>query len=267
MGSVARFKRIYIEITSCCNLHCSFCQETLRPPHFMSVAEFTRVLEQVKPYTNYIYLHVKGEPLLHPQLHDILKLCRDYKMIVNLTTNATLLRSKLDILTDCPPHQINVSLHSADDNDCIDMDSYISDLFYSCEKLLADTDTEISLRLWNTKNDPTLFGERNCVIKRHLYVNVQTGFTWPSLDSSYCRERGFCQGLRQHMAVLCDGTVVPCCLDGNGVMNLGNIFTTNLTDILENERSRRFMEGFRAKRAVEPLCMHCSFKERFSNKL
>jgi radical SAM protein with 4Fe4S-binding SPASM domain len=69
------------------------------------------------------------------------------------------------------------------------------------------------------------------------------------------------------MAVLCDGTVVPCCLDGNGVMNLGNIFTTDLTDILENERSRRFMEGFRAKRAVEPLCIHCSFKERFSNKL
>ena len=56
MGNVARFKRIYIEITSSCNLKCSFCQETLRSPHFMSVDEFAHTLQQIRPYTNYIYL-------------------------------------------------------------------------------------------------------------------------------------------------------------------------------------------------------------------
>ena len=162
---------------------------------------------------------------------------------------------------------MNVSLHSADDNDCIDMDTYIAQLFASCETLLAQTDTEISLRLWNTTGVPTLFGEKNCVIKRHLYVNVQSPFEWPALNNAYCNDRGFCQGLRQHMAVLSDGTVVPCCLDGNAIMALGNIFTTPLKDILAGERSVRFIEGFRAKRAVEPLCRHCSFKERFSHKM
>lgn len=267
MGSVARFKRIYIEITSSCNLNCSFCQETLRKPHFMRTEEFSHILEEIRPYTNYIYLHVKGEPLLHPELHTILQLCRQSGIIVNLTTNGTLLGEKLDILLDSPPHQINVSLHSADDNDCIDMDSYIQQLFFSCEQLLEKTDTEISLRLWNTKKDPVLFGDRNCVVKRHLYLNVQSPFEWPSLDNNYYNERGFCQGLRQHLAVLSDGTVVPCCLDGNAVMALGNLLTTPLKDILESPRSRRFMEGFRKKMAVEPLCMHCSFKERFSHKM
>lgn len=267
MGSVSRFKRIYIEITSTCNLTCSFCQETKRPPHFMSIEEFGHILDEIRPYTNYIYLHVKGEPMLHPQLEDILLLCREAGFTVNLTTNGTLLYKKLDILMKYPVHQINVSMHSADDNDCIDMETYIDELFYSCEELLSHTDTEISLRLWNTKKAPTLFNERNCTIKRHLYVNVQSPFEWPELDGSYYNERGFCQGLRTHIAILCDGTVTPCCLDGNGVMELGNIFHTPLQDILECERSTAFINGFHNKYAVEPLCQHCSFKERFAHKM
>lgn len=267
MGRIARFKRIYIEITNACNLHCSFCQETLRPPVFMSADRFARVLEQVRPYTDYIYLHVKGEPLLHPQLEDLLKQCLDAHMTVNLTTNGTLLSRRLDILLRYPVHQLNISLHSAEDNGCIDIDSYIRALFSCCDILTARTETEISLRLWNTKENPGLFGRRNCQIKRHLYVNVQSPFEWPALDHPYCNERGFCQGLRQHMAILCDGTAVPCCLDGNAVMALGNVFETPLTDILGNARSTAIINGFRAKRAVEPLCMHCSFKERFSGKM
>jgi radical SAM protein with 4Fe4S-binding SPASM domain len=267
MGSVSRFKRIYIEITSTCNLKCSFCQETKRPPHFMSIEEFGHILDEVKPYTNYIYLHVKGEPMLHPELETILSMCSDANTTVNLTTNGTLLYKKLDTLIKQPVHQINVSMHSADDNDCIDMDNYINELFYSCEEILEKTETEISLRLWNTKKEPTLFNKRNCTIKRHLYVNVQSPFEWPELNSTYCNERGFCQGLRTHIAILSDGTVTPCCLDGNGVMNLGNIFDTPLKDILECKRSVEFIKGFHNKYAVEPLCKHCSFKERFAHKM
>ena len=267
MGSVARFKRIYIEITSSCNLKCSFCQETLRPPHFMSVEEFSHIINEIKPYTNYIYLHVKGEPLLSPYLSDILKICKDNNILVNLTTNGTLVAQKLDILTKYPVHQINISLHSADDNDCIAMDSYIKNVFNSCEVLTERTDTEVNLRLWNTKKDPLLFGNKNCTIKRHLYINVQSPFEWPDLTNNYCNERGFCQGLRSHIAILSDGTVVPCCLDGNGVMNLGNIFSSHLRDILESERSQAIINGWHKKTAVEPLCIHCSFKERFIHKM
>lgn len=263
---VTRFKRIYIEITSSCNLKCSFCQETLRPPTFMSTKDFAHVLEQVKPFTNFIYLHVKGEPLLHPELESILSMCHEAGITVNITTNGTLIQKNLDTLIKYPVHQINISMHSADDNDCIDMDTYIKEVFSSCEEITKKTETEISLRLWNTKNDPTIFGKKNYEIKRHIHVNVQSPFEWPALTNSYYNERGFCQGLRQHIAILSNGDVVPCCLDGNSVMKLGNIFLDSLENILSGERSTNIINGFRAKRAVEPLCQHCSFKERFSHK-
>lgn len=267
MNKVARFKRIYVEITSSCNLTCSFCQETKRKPRFMSVEEFGHVISEIKPYTNYIYLHVKGEPMLHPKLEDILYICKENGITVNLTTNATLLKSKLAILEKYPVHQINISLHSADDNDCIEMDSYIRDVFAACEELLEKTETEISLRLWNTKENPTLFGQKNYTVKEHLHINVQQPFEWPDINSEYYNDRGFCQGLRSHIAILSDGTVVPCCLDGNACMALGNIFDSSMKNILDSDRTREFIQGFNKKTAVEDLCKHCSFKERFKHKM
>ena len=262
MGSM-RFKRIYVEITNVCNLSCTFCQETKREKRFMSVEEFTHIIEEIKPFTNYIYLHVKGEPLLHPDLDKILKICEENSIRINITTNGTLVRKKLDVLTSHKVHQINISMHSADDNSNVDLDEYVSDLFYSCNEINALTDTEISLRLWNTQTSPSLFGQSNCRIREHLYVNVRSPFEWPDIANEYTNENGFCQGLRTHLAILCDGTVVPCCLDGNGKINLGNIFTTNLEDILAGERCNTMIQNFRNRKACEPLCIHCSFKDRF----
>lgn len=260
---ITRFKRAYIEITSSCNLSCSFCQETKRAKRFMSIEEFGHVIEQIKPYTGFVYLHVKGEPLLHPRLEDIISCCEANDMQVNITTNGTLLKERLDILLRHPVHQINVSLHSADDNDCIDMDTYYRDVFGACEDIIAGTSTEISLRLWTTTNADGLFGTRNLDVRQQLHINVQSPFEWPDVDNSYYCERGFCQGARTHIAVLCDGTVVPCCLDGNGVMAVGNIYKEAMSDILNKERLIRFREGFNNRQAVEELCRHCSFKERF----
>ena len=260
---ITRFKRAYIEITSSCNLHCSFCQETLRPPHFMSYEEFRHVIQKIKPYTGFIYLHVKGEPLLHPELEKILLLCRQEDIQVNITTNGTLLLKRLPILLKYPVHQINISLHSADDNDCINMDTYYIDVFKACQELLDNTDTEISLRLWTTTNAQGLFGKKNLTVKPHLYINVQSPFQWPDPDNDYYEPRGFCMGLRTHIAVLCDGTVVPCCLDGNSNISLGNIFISPMEDILNSQRAVDFYNGFNSHMAVEELCRHCSFKERF----
>lgn len=233
----------------------------------MSAEEFRRVIRQVRPYTGFIYLHVKGEPLLHPELEEILKICADADITVNITTNGTLLKSRLSLLIKYPVHQINISLHSANDNKSTDMRRYFSEIFECCETLTEKTDTEISLRLWTSKEKPNIFGQKNFTLKPRLYINVQSPFEWPDLTNNYFNERGFCQGLRTHIAVLCDGAVVPCCLDGNACVSLGNIFTEELSDILNSRRALAFSEGFRQKRAVEPLCQHCSFKERFSAKM
>ena len=86
-----RFKKIYVEITNVCNMHCSFCIQNKRPQHFMTIDEFSHVINEIKPYTSMIYLHVLGEPLLHPQLFDFMKLAEAAGLFVQLTTNATLI--------------------------------------------------------------------------------------------------------------------------------------------------------------------------------
>ena len=143
------------------------------------------------------------------------------------------------------------------------MDTYYIDVFKACQELLDNTDTEISLRLWTTTNAQGLFGKKNLTVKPHLYINVQSPFQWPDPDNDYYEPRGFCMGLRTHIAVLCDGTVVPCCLDGNSNISLGNIFNTPMEDILNSQRAVDFYNGFNSHMAVEELCRHCSFKERF----
>ncbi len=266
MSKIKRFKRIYIEITNVCNLSCTFCQPTKREKRFMSVEEFSHIIHEVKPFTNYVYLHVKGEPLLHPHLEEIIQICTENGIIVDITTNGTLLKKNMDTLVKFPVHRINISVHDADDNSCVDYENYIQELFSFCNNINEKTSTEISLRLWNTPDKPTIFGKNNIDIRSHLSLNIQSPFEWPDIENTYYNDRGFCQGLRTHVAILSDGTVIPCCLDGNGVIPLGNIFTSHFDDILSGKRAQDMIQGFRCRKAIEPLCSHCSFKERFSKK-
>ena len=74
---------------------------------------------------------------------------------------------------------------------------------------------------------------------------------------------GYCYGLKDQLAILVDGTVVPCCLDDEGSMKLGNIFEQSLDDIINGERARRIIEGFQKRIAVEELCQKCSYKNQF----
>ena len=83
-------KKIYIEITNNCNLNCSFCPKTKRTKEYMSIENYEEILKKINNYTDYIYLHVKGEPLLHPKIIDIIKLSEKYNLKVNLTTNGSL---------------------------------------------------------------------------------------------------------------------------------------------------------------------------------
>lgn len=265
MGSVRRFKRIYVEITNVCNLKCSFCQPTLRSPRHMTVAGFEHICRQIQPFTDYIYLHVKGEPLLHPDFAKILEIAQSYGLKVNITTNGTLLKKQLDAILSYPPHQINMSFHSAGDNVTVDFDRYVRELFEAIRTIHSQTDTQMSLRLWASHGKLDMFGLSNIKILDRLHINIASEFDWPDLSGSYYEEKGTCLGLKSHVAILCDGTVVPCCLDGNGIIALGNVLDTDFSRIINSERAARITKEFSSHRkACEELCRHCSYKERFT---
>ncbi len=286
---IKKNSRIYIEITNVCNLSCSFCIGNVREPKFMSTDEFAHIIQQVKPYTNHIYLHVLGEPLAHPHLEDFLSLAQHYSMTVNITTNGTLLAKNQELLLNAPAlRKVSISLHSLEPCSTHDKEDYLRDVALFTKAAIGKG-ILCELRLWNLGvNDIDneaiftplcrLLGLNNAAQEETLVKICESGsatlapglflgkavrFAWPSMTEPRTERPIFCHGLRNQVAVLCDGTVVPCCLDSCGDIALGNIFNIPLKQILLGKRAQALYKGFTARRPSEELCRRCGYATRF----
>lgn len=282
-----KFKKVYVEITNICNRQCSFCSIGSKPKREMSLKEFEHVLKEIRPITNYIYLHVKGEPLIHSKFESILKLCDDYQIKVNITTNGTLMKKQLSsLIQHACVRQINISLHSFEEG----MNQYINDILFSTDQLLEKTSTIVVFRFWALSNyrltaansnivdmivkhyrlsaeiHQKILQEKNIRLGEKLYLNKAPLFEWPTLQSSYVGTRGFCHALTRHIGILSDGTVIPCCLDSDGIISLGNIFENHIKNILSSDKCRMFVKSLKDGKMIEPLCQRCSFRLRFSKE-
>lgn len=291
-----KFKRVYIEITNVCNLKCSFCSTTSKKSRTMTTEEFEHIAKQVSMVTQYVYLHVKGEPLLHNNIKDILDLCEKYGLRVNLTTNGTLLNRHIEMLKNHKAiRQVNISLHSLTQQNC-DINEFMEPVV---SLINAKNHPLIQLRLWtlSSDNDSTVREIINVLADKipaesgaakskendhhatrfsEIYGSVKAGnyytlapkvfldydkeFVWPSLDNEYISDRGICYGLRSMIGILCDGTVVPCCLDAQGVIDLGNIFTQSLEEILNNELAVDFTYNIKNRKLTQQLCRRCGYR-------
>lgn len=273
------YSRVYVEITNVCNLHCSFCHGHSRPLSFMSEAQFLRVLEEVRGKTEYVYYHLMGEPLLHPLLGSFLSLAGERSFRSVITTNGTLLRERGDVLLAGGVYKVNVSVHSLEDADPEVREKYLSSVIDFAERASA-RGVIVVLRLWNEGHDGGLNEHVLSVLKErvrgewsantrgiriHDKLHVEWGerFTWPDREAPELGGRVFCYGLSDHFGILCDGTVVPCCMDSDGVIALGNVLDMPLEDILSSPRARAVREGFEKRRGVEPLCRRCAYAQRF----
>lgn len=277
-----RFAKIYLEITNLCNLHCSFCHGTRRAPRVMTAAEFRTLAEKLTPYTDYLYLHVLGEPLMHPELPEILDISASLGFRTCITTNGTLLRERRDLLLAHAAHigKFSISLHSAEASG-VPLEGYLGDVLDFAAELGA-RGTVTVLRLWNLgeRGENAENGEilarleqkfprpwqenrRGTTLSPSVYLEWGERFDWPDMGAENYGEKGACYGLRDQIGVLADGSVVPCCLDSEGDITLGNLFLEELSDILATPRAEAIAEGFRRRRAVEPLCQRCGYARRF----
>ena len=275
-----KFKKIYIEITNNCNLNCSFCSIDKREKKFMSKDEFELILKKIKDYTNYIYLHVKGEPLLHKDLKEFLLLADKYNIKVNITTNGTIFKNIVDDIKDIKSiNKINFSLHCENNNE-----KYFDEIFTNVEKLPRNI--TIIYRLWTLENNKLdkkstkivdkikeyyhlneetvekIYNENNIKISSTIYVDKNNMFSWPKIDGK--EMKGYCYALKTHIAILVDGTVVPCCLDSDGIIKLGNIYHDNIEDIINSEKYMKLQKSFQDRNPCEKLCKNCTFKLKFN---
>ncbi len=264
-----RFKKIYIETTNLCNLNCDFCIKNRRKKEIMTIQNFKIILSKIKNYTNYIYLHILGEPLLNPKLNEFILLASNEGFNINITTNGYL----IDKIKDNKNiRQVNISLHSFDVKYNVELKKYLNNIFDSVEELIKN-DTYVSLRLWvKNKYSEDIINEvnnyykvnitKNTKIKENLFFNFEKQFIWPDLNNSYYNESGKCYGLTDHIGILVDGTIVPCCLDTLGIINLGNIFKEEIDEILNKKTVIKMIEGFKNNKKEMELCKHCNFLER-----
>jgi len=290
-----RFFRTYIEISNICNLQCTFCPEVERTKKVLDSSNFEKILKQVLPYTDQVCLHLMGEPLAHPEFEKILKICDEQKATIHLTTNGTLIgKYGYDLfLKSTSLRQINFSVHSFKDNfPSKDIRPYLYDILqFSKESLKEKPELYINYRLWNLPN-PSETKEENQQIIDHVceffqvpinervdvgfkksknitgrvYFHFDTRFDWPTLDAPIRSEVGFCHALSQQIGIHADGTVIPCCLDKEACIDLGNIFETSFDEILQSPRLLKMKHGFQKHQLVEELCQKCTYIQRFDKK-
>lgn len=258
-----RFKRIYIEITNICNLNCEFCEPHNRENRFMAFEEFENILNKISRFSSYIYLHVKGEPLLHPDFDKFVKFAFEKGFQINLTTNATLLEKHLESTKYL--RQINVSFHATNNEEILRTTKKITDCIvnYRIWNFNENNEAlELIKKEFNISKDIDFSKITNYTLAPNIFLSLATRFEWPTLDKETISD-GYCHALKDQMAILVDGTVVPCCLDNNGDIALGNIFEESLEEILEKEKTQKIIDGFKNRIAVEDLCKKCTYKNRF----
>ena len=276
-----RFRKIYLEISNICNLSCRFCPGTKRKAGRMTEEVFRTLLPKLRPYTDFLYFHLMGEPLLHPELERFLQLAGDAGFKVILTTNGTLLKKQQPVLLAAEGlHKINISLHAFEANDlAVPFEEYLADCFAFGKAMEGKKLTVY--RLWNQggedkQNDAILqqmerYFPRPWAVERHgtrigerVYLEYGDKFDWPDLNAPEGSEKVFCYGLRDQLGVLWDGTVVPCCLDHEGDLALGNLLAQDMEQILSSSRAKAIFEGFSHRNAPEELCRKCGYARRFS---
>lgn len=275
-----RFRKVYLEISNICNLSCRFCPGTKRPKKAMTAEEFSSLLSKLRPYTDYLYFHLMGEPLLHSKLKTFLRLAGEQGFKVILTTNGTLLKKHQEMLLHSPAlHKINISLHAFEANELsVPFETYLDHCFAFGQA--SGGKKLVVYRLWNSGGEDTQnaqildvmhrFFPENWVKERlgariadRTYLEYGDKFDWPDLSAPEGSSHVFCYGLRDQLGVLCDGTVVPCCLDHEGDLALGNLLQQDMEDIINSPRAKAIYEGFSNRETTEELCRKCGYARRF----
>ncbi len=275
--------KAYLEITNICNLACSFCHGTRRARHTMTEAEFEVLTDRLVGEVKFLYFHLMGEPLLHPLLPNFVTRAWEKGFYPILTTNGSLLGKRGEELLSHLPYKISISLHAPAANEAFADPAYFARCIDFAKRAAARGCITV-LRLWNIggegeqENDailqklheafpgewPPSHHESVRLAEDKVFLEWGERFDWPDTDATLGDENVFCRALGDQVGVLCDGTVVPCCLDADGVIALGNLHETPLGDILATSRARAIRESFTCRRAHEELCRRCGYaRKRF----
>ncbi|TKX31521.1 radical SAM/SPASM domain-containing protein [Campylobacter estrildidarum] len=277
-----KFKKIYIELSDICGLKCDFCPSKKAIRGVMSQEKFDILAKQIHNQSKLFALHLLGDPLILSDLEDYLKIAKDYNMKLEITTSGFYFNSKnCDLLLKYENiHQINISLMAFLSQSKLSLEEYFKPIIEFCKEHLKNENSSfINLRLWNLdscfqppKENLIIYrflskefqkNIDNTLVKnylaRHIILHQNTLFKWPNLSDTPLYFYGKCYALKDQIGILSDGTLVPCCLDTQGDINLGNIFENDFKSLLQSQRLQSIKKAFEKNKRIEKLCQSCEF--------
>lgn len=286
-----RFRKLYLEITNICNIQCSFCPAVERKAASLDMPLIESFFQKVSGWADRVCLHVMGEPTSHPQFPDFVEKAKQYGLQLEITTNGLILNDAVKAaLLSTSVVQVNFSLQSFFDNfPEKDPGRYLEKIFaFTQQAMSARPDLYINFRLWNIGSaddrdvsefvlqkiesafsvqlnrsvDPGF--KKSKRVKDRVYLHFDSRFNWPDISSPVLGTQGRCHGTVSHLAVHSNGDVVPCCLDKEATIKLGNLSKQSLQEIVSSERYLNMVQGFNSGVLVEDLCQRCEYIQRFN---
>ncbi|MCQ2705519.1 SPASM domain-containing protein [Helicobacter pylori] len=276
------FKKIYIELSDICGLQCSFCPNPKNIRGVMPLELFEKVCKEAAPLTQMITLHVLGDPCKLKNLNHYLSAARRFSLKVDLVTSGAYWCDFETLLQDVI-YQISISLDAGLDNhNKLNQHRYIQKILefcrYKCEK---NSEVFLNLRIQDSTLDKhqnlikpflesfecisleTLISQGRVRLFKKSFLNIQKTFKWPNLNAPNPLNQEskipYCYGLIKQIAILSNGVVVPCCMDTQANINLGDLNHTPLKDILKSQKAMAIKTHFLKGEALEPLCKNCSY--------
>ncbi|AJC85647.1 radical SAM/SPASM domain-containing protein [Campylobacter sp. RM16704] len=277
-----QFEKIYIELSDICGLKCDFCPSQKAQRKIMTLANFERICKGVHNYAKLFTFHVLGDPLKISNLKEYLEISLKYNMQIELTTSGFYFDDeKMNLVLNFKNiRQINISLSAFLAQSRMSLNEYFKPILkFIFLHLQKENNSFVNFRLWNLDknfNSPLEnkiiyeFLEQIFKVKiqkqkaknrlaRHIILHQAKFFKWPSLQDEIIREMGYCHALNGQIAILSDGSLVPCCLDVKADIKLGNCFEKDFNELLNSSLYVELKEGFKQGILKAELCKRCEF--------
>lgn len=275
---------VYVEPTNACVLNCRMCMRgktKIRKLGFMDLCLYRKIIDDISPEVRSIALHKQGEPLLHPNLIDMINYAKNQGMKVGFNTNAVLLdeeKSKKLLETDLdwiyfsfdgPNKNIYEKLRKGADYErvkqnilrFIELRNKKGNMPIIHIYIIEMSDTENYLnkfvKYWKDKVDSVginkLMNFFSLIDDEKLdwYNNIQKK-DLPEDSYPICTFPWFT------MAINWDGTAEYCLADFTGSNIVGNARKENVLQIWNNEKSKKVRKAVLQRDFRNLKCGQCS---------
>ncbi|MCP2604101.1 SPASM domain-containing protein [Candidatus Aminicenantes bacterium AC-708-M15] len=258
---------------------------------YLDLELFKKIIDEIKYFAFEIFLHHRGESLIHPDFFKMVKYAHEAGITVKLHTNGTLLDEKKS-------YQI---IESGLDQLSFSFDGFDKEIYEKIRvggnfekvvnniiqflKIKKELKAKKPFTIIELINFPHIYSD-NSKEKREKFLNRFKGLplnrveiremhNWAGLveknqnskiKTQNSKNYSPCTFLWQALIIFWDGSVVPCTQDFHGYYILGNVKDASIKEIWNNEKMINLRKKMRNKDICDlDTCKNCDrlWREKF----